>query len=147
LGSVAAAAYNLTFQLGFATTQICEAVAVAVQTLLAREMADTTSHSLHVRATLIRHLITTSVGFGGAIATLLSLSTFWRRDWILAGLTNNQAVQVAAATIFPVVLLTQVLKGMAYPVRNLSTSCVIEGGIDLGCIKRLCARSLIDSTN
>ena len=35
LGSVAAAAYNLTFQLGFATTQICEAVAVAVQTLLA----------------------------------------------------------------------------------------------------------------
>ena len=35
LGSVAAAAYNLTFQLGFATTQLCEAVAVAVQTLLA----------------------------------------------------------------------------------------------------------------
>lgn len=35
LGPVAAAAYNLTFQLGFATTQICEAVAVAVQTLLA----------------------------------------------------------------------------------------------------------------
>ncbi len=34
-GTVAAAAYNLTFQLGFATTQICEAVAVAVQTLLA----------------------------------------------------------------------------------------------------------------
>jgi len=41
LGSVAAAAYNLTFQLRFATTQICEAVAVAVQTLLAREMAAT----------------------------------------------------------------------------------------------------------
>jgi putative MATE family efflux protein len=35
LGSVSAAAYNLTFQLGFATTQLCEAVAVAVQTLLA----------------------------------------------------------------------------------------------------------------
>lgn len=35
LGSVSAAAYNLTFQLGFATTQICEAVAVAVQTLMA----------------------------------------------------------------------------------------------------------------
>ena len=36
---MAAAAYNLTFQLGFATTQICESVAVAVQTLLAREVA------------------------------------------------------------------------------------------------------------
>lgn len=34
LGSVAAAAYNLTFQLGFATTQICEAVAVELLVFL-----------------------------------------------------------------------------------------------------------------
>ena len=38
LGAVGAAAYNLTFQLGFATTQICESVAIAVQTLIAREL-------------------------------------------------------------------------------------------------------------
>jgi putative MATE family efflux protein len=118
LGSVSAAAYNLTFQLGFATTQICEAVAVAVQTLLARELADKSTHRPAVRSRLIRHLISTSVGIGGAVASILSLSTYWRRDWILKGLTTNASVQAAAASIFPVVLLTQVLKGMAYPVRS-----------------------------
>ena len=59
-GPVAAAAYNLTFQLGFATTQICEAVApaaAAVQTLLAREIADETSRSSHIRSKAIRYLI------------------------------------------------------------------------------------------
>lgn len=36
---VAAAAYNLTFQVGFATTQLCESIAIAVQTLIARELS------------------------------------------------------------------------------------------------------------
>ena len=35
---VAAAAHGLMFNLGIATTQVCESVAVATQTLLAREM-------------------------------------------------------------------------------------------------------------
>ena len=119
LGAVPAAAYNLTFQLGFATTQICEAIAVAVQTLLARELADTTSHSKQTRSALLRHLISISTTFGGGVATLLSISTFLRRDWILSGLTTSGAVQSAAAHIFPVVLLTQVLKGLAYPVNGI----------------------------
>lgn len=122
LGSVSAAAYNLTFQLGFATTQICESVAVAVQTLIAREMARPDSKS---KPAILRHLISTSVGFGGGVAFLLSLSTFWRRDMILAGLTTNAAVRTAAASIFPAVLATQVLKGLAYPVNG-----IIMGGLD-----------------
>jgi putative MATE family efflux protein len=122
LGSVAAAAYNLTFQLGFATTQICEAVAVAVQTLLAREMAQP---SKKYKAAVVRHLINTSVLLGGSVAVILSLSTYWRRDWILAGLTTNPAIRSAAAAIFPVVLITQVLKGLAYPVNG-----IIMGGLD-----------------
>ena len=36
--SVPAAAHNLMFNLGVATTQVCESVAVATQTLLAREL-------------------------------------------------------------------------------------------------------------
>ena len=125
LGTVAMAAYNLTFQLGFATTQICEAVAVAVQTLLARELADTETHSPAVRSALVRHLITTSMILGGGVASILSLTTYWRRDAILAGLTTNTAVQAAAAAIFPAVLATQVLKGLAYPVNG-----IIMGGLD-----------------
>lgn len=126
LGPVAAAAYNLTFQLGFATTQICEAVAVAVQTLLARELADTSEElTPPVRAKVLRHLITTANGIGGGVALILSLSTYFRRNWIVQGLTTNVAVQQAAVAIFPVVLLTQVFKGLAYPVNG-----IIMGGLD-----------------
>mmetsp|Transcript_13937 Transcript_13937/g.21161 ORF Transcript_13937/g.21161 Transcript_13937/m.21161 type:complete len:206 (+) Transcript_13937:828-1445(+) len=125
LGSVAAAAYNLTFQLGFATTQICEAIAVAAQTLLAREMADVSSHSSKVRAQLSRHLIDKSVLAGGVVATLLSVTTYLQRATILGGLTTNPAIQAASAAIFPVVLLTQVFKGLAYPVNG-----ILMGGLD-----------------
>jgi putative MATE family efflux protein len=38
LGPVASAAHNLCFQLGVATTQLCESIAIATQTLLAREL-------------------------------------------------------------------------------------------------------------
>jgi putative MATE family efflux protein len=147
LGSVAAAAYNMTFQLGFATTQICEAVAVAVQTLLARELstlpAATTIATAppatsavaqlpgnvytpqRVQAELVRHLITTSVWLGGGVATALACVTYLRRDWILTGLTTNVEIQAAAGAIFPVVLVTQILKGLAYPVNG-----IIMGGLD-----------------
>ncbi|KAG7364417.1 MATE efflux family protein [Nitzschia inconspicua] len=125
LGSVGAAAYNLTFQLGFATTQICEAVAVAVQTLLARELADNKSHTPAVKAKVVRHLINTSLWIGGGVATTLSLTTFLQRDSVLRGLTTNVAVQKASATIFPAVLTTQVFKGLAYPVNG-----IVMGGLD-----------------
>jgi len=38
LGAVASAAHNLCFQLGVATTQLCESIGIATQTLLAREL-------------------------------------------------------------------------------------------------------------
>jgi putative MATE family efflux protein len=125
LGSVAAAAYNLTFQLGFATTQICEAVAVAVQTLLARELADKKTHSPAIKANLIRHLIHTALFLGGGVAAGLSLTTFLQKDSILRGLTTSTAIREASAIIFPAVLLTQIFKGLAYPVNG-----IIMGGLD-----------------
>lgn len=125
LGTISAAAYTLTFQLGVATTQICEAVAVAVQTLLARQLSDTTTHSPSVRRQLVEYLINRSILLGGGVATVLSLFTFFQRQSILAGLTTNVAVQQVAAGIFPMVLVTQVLKGLAYPVNG-----IIMGGLD-----------------
>ena len=124
LGSVAAAAYNLTFQLGVATTQICEAVAVAVQTLLARELSSTRTPK-NKKSRIVRHLIQTSLWSGGMVAFLLSLLTWIRRHAVVAGLTTNPAIQQAALVIFPVVLITQVLKGLAYPVNG-----IVMGGLD-----------------
>jgi len=124
LGPVAAAAYNLTFQLGFATTQICESVAVAVQTLLAREIADT-SRPEKIRVTAVRHLINGSIFVGGAVAFALSLLTFFQKQSVMQGLTSNPAVRDAGLAIFPAVLATQVAKGLAYPVNGINM-----GGLD-----------------
>ncbi len=107
MGPVAAAAYNLTFQLGFATTQICESVAVAVQTLLAREISDDKSRPLAVRQAAVRHLIKGSILVGGTVATSLSLLTFFNRVKVMNALTSNSAVVDASLAIFPAVLATQ----------------------------------------
>ena len=121
LGSVAAAAYNLTFQLGFATTQICESVAVAVQTLLAREIAGadknnavttttTTPHGrreANRRAKRIRHLINGSILAGGLVAGSLSLVTFLQKESVLRSLTTDIGIREASRVIFPAVLVTQ----------------------------------------
>ena len=96
---------------------------MAVQTLLAREIADTKSRSKYVRAKAVRHLINTSIGIGGIVATGLSLTTYLQKTKVLAGLTSNVAVREAAAGIMPAVLATQVAKGLAYPVNGI----VIKG--------------------
>jgi putative MATE family efflux protein len=121
LGPIAAAAYNLTFQLGFATTQICESVAVAVQTLLAREFAARTDKSRDNG----RRLIGFSCLVGGGIASALSALTWFGREQILSFLTTDVGVREAALSIFPVVLVAQVLKGLAYP-----TNGIVLGGMD-----------------
>lgn len=88
-------------------------------------MADTKTHSKTVRAKIIRHLINTSMAIGGGVAGFLSLTTYLQRESVVKGLTTNLAVQSAAKTIFPAVLVTQVLKGLAYP-----TNGIIMGGLD-----------------
>ena len=44
---------------------------------------------------------------------------------MLRGLTTDASIREASSVIFPVVLLTQVLKGLAYPVNG-----IIMGGLD-----------------
>ena len=84
-------------------------------------MADSTTYSQPVRRQIIQHLILTSIFIGGGVAGVLSLTTYFQRDSILRGLTSNAAIRDAAASIFPVVLVTQTLKGRSmgifgYPV-------------------------------
>jgi Na+-driven multidrug efflux pump len=78
-----------------------------------------------VRAKVVRHLINTSIFIGGGVAGTLSLTTYLQRDSILRGLTSNLAIQSASAAIFPAVLVTQLFKGLAYPVNG-----IIMGGLD-----------------
>ena len=88
-------------------------------------MSDDKTHPAPVRRQIVRHLINTSILIGGGVASLLSLTTYFQRDSILKGLTTNPAIQSAAAGIFPIVLITQTLKGLAYPVNGIGM-----GGLD-----------------
>ncbi|EJK68760.1 hypothetical protein THAOC_10034 [Thalassiosira oceanica] len=129
LGSVAAAAYNLTFQLGFATTQLCESVAVAVQTLLARELArgedEVDGKEKIMAARKVRHLINGSIFVGGLVAGGLSFITHLKKDSVLRGLTTDLSIREASGSVFSAVLVTQVLKGLAYPCNG-----IVMGGLD-----------------
>jgi putative MATE family efflux protein len=116
LGTVSAAAYNVVFQLGTATTQICESFAVAAQSLLARELQSADGQRKKVA---MRHIVKRAVLAGGVASALLSTATWWKQGAVLAGLTGDAAVLGAAAAIMPLVLLTQVSKGLAYPVNGL----------------------------
>ena len=80
---------------------------VAVQTLLAREIADESSRSPQIRSKAVYHLIQLSLLAGGSVAFSLSLLTYFQRFSVMQGLTSNPAVQNAAIAIFPAVLTTQ----------------------------------------
>jgi putative MATE family efflux protein len=124
LGTVSAAAYNVVFQLGTATTQICESFAVAAQALLARELQGADAAR---KKAAIAHVIKRAILAGGVVSALLSILTWHQQTSVLAGLTSDPAVLAAAAAIMPIVLLTQVSKGLAYPVNG-----VVMGGLDWG---------------
>ena len=111
-------------------------MAVAVQTLLAREVSgglgessrDATfrarrvrhcesifhnvSSSCNILLTFYAHHVTNlvidgSILVGGAVSTLLSLFTFFQRESVLQSLTTDPRIREASRTIFLPVLVTQ----------------------------------------
>lgn len=124
LGPVAASAYNITFQLGFAITLLCESVTVATQSLLSREIGNKSRPKV-VRSAAINHIMNGSVMTGVVLSLCVSLVSYMRRTSYLSAMTTSLEVREAAWVVFPAFLLTQVLKGVAHPV-----SGIIMGGLD-----------------
>lgn len=121
LGTVPMAAYSLTFNLGFATSQLCEAVSIAAQALLARDMPLDTQRKKASAA----HVIKRALQAGVAVSSALSVATFYNQNGVLMQMTKSPEVRAAAAAVMPVVLFTQIWKGLAY-----STGGVLLGGLD-----------------
>ena len=121
LGPVAMAAYSLTFTMGFATSQLCESISIAAQALLARDVPFTTQKKKASAA----HIITRALQSGFLVSAALSLFTLFNQERILTQLSKSVEVQRAAAAIMPVVLVTQMIKGLAY-----STGGILLGGLD-----------------
>lgn len=123
LGTVPMAAYSLTFNLGFATSNLCEAVSIAAQALLARDVPFTTVKKQISAA----HIIRRALQSGLLASSVLTLATFINQKNVLLQMTKSPEVRAVAATVMPVVLLTQIFKSLAY-----STNGVLMGGLDWG---------------
>lgn len=123
LGAVPMAAYSLTFNLGFATSQLCESISIAIQALIARDMPLLTKR----KKIAASHIMSRGLVFGFLVSSGLTLTTIFNTDNILKGMTTSVEVRAAAKAIMPVVLLTQVFKGLAY-----STGGILLGGLDWG---------------
>lgn len=106
LGSVAASAYSVTFQIGFFITLVCESVTVAVQTLLSRELADE-SQSLELRRRIASHLVRYAVSSGIGLAATLAVMVYTRRVSIIQVFAKSAEVQEATLAAMPAFLVTQ----------------------------------------
>ena len=121
LGTIPMAAYSLTFNLGFATSQLCESISVATQALIARDMPLNTWKKRYAAG----HVMNRSLLAGILVSSALTIFTLLNQDNVLGGLTTSVEVRNAAAAIMPVVLATQIFKGLAY-----STGGILLGGFD-----------------
>eukprot|EP01038_Epipyxis_sp_PR26KG_P005340 gene5340-7410_t len=121
LGTIPMAAYSLTFNLGFATSQLCESVSIAAQALLAREFP----YNTKTKRESVAHIIRRANLLGLLISSLLAITTIMNTDSVLNQLTKSPAVFEMSRSIMPIVLLTQLFKGLAY-----STGGIILGGLD-----------------
>lgn len=122
LGTVAMAAYSLTFNLGFATSQLCEAIAIASQALIGRYFPFKKDPQ---RLSAARHIIRRSVGLGLLVSSVLSALTYLNQHRILSAFTRSPEVHAAAVAVMPIVLVTQLFKALEH-----STSGIIMGGQD-----------------
>eukprot|EP00981_Chlorochromonas_danica_P016178 scaffold15944_cov248-Ochromonas_danica.AAC.12 len=121
LGTIPMAAYSLTFNLGFATSQLCESVSIAAQALLARDHPFDTKTKKKAAA----HVMRLALYLGILISSGLSITTIIHQDAVIGQMSKSAEVVAAAKAIMPMVLGTQLLKGLAY-----STGGIILGGLD-----------------
>ena len=56
---------------------------------------------------------------GLGCSSLLATGTYLNRNNVVAGLTTDPKVRAACLSVFPLVMLCQALKGLAYPVNGL----------------------------
>ena len=121
LGTIAMAAYSLTFSLGFTAAQLLESLAIAAQALLARDMPLDSER----RRVSARHVIWRSLQSGLLVSLGLTAFTVINLPSIMQQMTKSPDVRVAALQVIPIVLLTQIFKGV-----SSSTGGVLLGGLD-----------------
>lgn len=113
-GAVVSGAYALTFQLGFATSQIAESLATSTQVLLAQSLRGE-SDSFCSRRVAASHVVKRGLQLGLGLSVALAAATVAGQRGLLGLMTSDGAVRATAAAAMPWVLAAQAMKAMAYP--------------------------------
>ena len=121
LGTVVMAAYSMTFNLGFTTSQICESISIAAQSLIARDMPLTTKK----KKIIASHIISRSLLSGILVSGTLTLSLILNQAGVMDQMTKSPEVRALAVSVMPIVLIAQILKGV-----SSSTVGILMGGLD-----------------
>lgn len=122
LGTIAMAANSLCFNLAFTSSQLCEAISIASQALLARYFPFNQSS---VRKDAARHVIYRSLSVGVLVSSALTVLTYLNQHRLLRLLTGSEEVRAAVVAVMPMVLATQLCKAVEH-----STSGILLGGLD-----------------
>jgi putative MATE family efflux protein len=122
LGPIAAAAHALTFQIGFATSQVAESLATSCQVMLAQVLrkdgdADRAFHPLSVPKAGMR-IVRRGLQSGFAMSIALGATTYFAQGGLLGAMTSDAPVRALASAVMPLVLICQMVKAMAYPVNG-----------------------------
>jgi len=130
-GPLIAAAYSLTFQVGFATSQVAESLATSTQVLLAKVFrscgnADRPFAPLPASRASSR-IVQRGLQAGLILSGLLGGLTLLGQAHLLQAMTSDVFVQQIAQAAMPFVVIAQVFKALAYP-----TNGAIMGGLDWG---------------
>lgn len=120
-GSLVASAYSLTFQLGFATSQVAEALATSTQVMLAqalRKGEQPRPFAPLTTAQASRRVVLRGLQGGLVVSLVLGLPTLLWQGSLLRVMTSDTLVRATAAGAMLWVLLAQTFKAMAYPMNG-----------------------------
>ena len=121
LGTLVMAAYSMTFNLGFTTSQICESISIAAQSLIARDMPLTTKRKKMIAS----HVVNRALLSGVLVSGTLTLSILLNQAGAMSQMTKSPEVRALAVSVMPIVLIAQILKGV-----SSSTVGILMGGLD-----------------
>ena len=121
LGTLVMAAYSMTFNLGFTTSQICESISIAAQSLIARDMPLTTKKKKIIASHIVNRALLSGILVSGA----LTLSLILNQAGAMSQMTKSPEVRALAVSVMPIVLVAQILKGV-----SSSTVGILMGGLD-----------------
>jgi putative MATE family efflux protein len=115
LGTMPMAAYSLSYSLMFVASQLCDALAISSQSLLARDMPLDSD----AKRKSAKHVISRALQSGLGVSLLLAAIMGLAKNSLLGYMTQSSEVRDMASSVMPLVMLNQVMIGLTSTLAGL----------------------------